>query len=30
MTTILRDILIEAHLIDRYFDGQVPVDLWRA
>jgi hypothetical protein len=30
MTTVLKDILIEAHLLDRYFEGYVPVDLWRA
>jgi Tse2 ADP-ribosyltransferase toxins len=30
MTTVLKDILIEAHMLDRYFEGQVPVDLWRA
>jgi hypothetical protein len=27
MTIVLKDILIEAHLLDRYFEGYVPVDL---
>ena len=26
----LKDILIEAGEIDRYFDGRAPVPLWRA
>ena len=27
---ILKDVLIEQDQLDRYYDGQVPVHLWRA
>ena len=30
MVDVLKDILIEAEELDRYFDGQVPINLWRA
>ena len=30
MTTVLKDVLIERGQLDRYFEGTVPVDLWRA
>ncbi|MEY4580960.1 MAG: hypothetical protein RL701_5663 [Pseudomonadota bacterium] len=29
-TTVLKDIFIARGEIDRYFEGSVPVDLWRA
>jgi len=29
-TTLLRDVLIEQNQLERYFDGFVPVHLWRA
>jgi Tse2-like ADP-ribosyltransferase toxin len=28
--TVLKDVMIEANALDRYFEGKVPVDLWRA
>jgi hypothetical protein len=28
--TVLKDVMIEAHSLERYFEGHVPVDLWRA
>lgn len=28
--TVLKDVMIEAGALDRYFEGKVPVDLWRA
>lgn len=28
--TVLKDVMIEADALDRYFEGRVPVDLWRA
>jgi len=28
--TVLKDVMIEANAFDRYFEGRVPVDLWRA
>ncbi len=28
--TLLKDVLIEKNKLDRFFDGYVPVDLWRA
>lgn len=27
---VLREVMIEADDLDRYFEGKVPVDLWRA
>jgi hypothetical protein len=30
MIKVLRDIYVEAGEVERYFEGQVPVDLWRA
>jgi Tse2 ADP-ribosyltransferase toxins len=29
-TTVLKDILLQQGMLDRYFEGQVPVHLWRA
>jgi Tse2 ADP-ribosyltransferase toxins len=29
-TTLLKDVLIQQGQIDRYYEGQVPVHLWRA
>lgn len=28
--TVLKDVMIEAHSLDRYFEGVVPQTLWRA
>jgi hypothetical protein len=28
--TVLKDVLIEKGLIENYFEGQVPINLWRA
>ncbi len=28
--TILKDVLIEAGKLDKYFEGVVPTNLWRA
>ena len=28
--TILKDIMIEEELLDKYYEGEVPKDLWRA
>jgi len=27
--TVLKDVMIDAGQIDRYFEGKVPVNLWR-
>lgn len=27
---VLKDVLVTKNQLDRYFDGSVPVDLWRA
>lgn len=28
--TILKDVLIQKNQLDKYFEGHIPVDLWRA